>query len=81
MFLFAASTKPFQSLYVMLDLELLAQGGDHSIVQVRTIVCDDPLRDIVTTYEIFLDEPGYNILCNGSERGCLNPFCKIVSGH
>ena len=65
----------------MLDLELLAQGGDHSIIQVSTIVCNDPLRDTVPIDEILLNEPGYNILGNGSERSYLHPFCKIVNGH
>ena len=63
----------------MLDLELLAQGGDHSVVQVCTIVCNDLLRDIVTTNETLLDEPGDNILGSGSERSCLHPLCKIVN--
>ena len=65
----------------MLDLELLAQGGDHSIIQVRTIACNDPLRDTVTTDEILLDESGDNILGNGSGRSCLHPLGKIVNGH
>ena len=72
---------PVRGRIVMLDIELLAQGGDHSIVQVHAIVCNDPLRDTVSTDEILLDELGYNILGHGSERGCLNPLCKLVNGH
>ena len=66
---------------MMLDLELHTQCGDYSIVEIRAIVCDDPLRDTVTTYEILFDEPGDNILGNESERSCLHSLCKIVNGH
>ena len=72
---------PVRGRIVMLNLELLAQGGDHSIVQVCIIVCNDPLRDTVPTYEILLNESGYNILGDGSERSCLHPLCKIINGH
>ena len=65
----------------MMDLELLSQGGDHSIVYIRTIVCDDPIWDTIPTDEILFHEPGYNMLGNGSERGHLKPLCKIVNGH
>ena len=65
----------------MLEPKFLAQGSDHSMVQVRTIVCDDPLRDTILTDEILFNEPGYNILGNRNERGRLNPFRKIVNGH
>ena len=66
---------PIWGRIVMLDLELLAQGGDHSIFQVRTIVCNDSLRDTVTTDEILLDELGNNILGNISDCSCHNLFC------
>ena len=73
--------RPVGGRIVMLNLELLAQGGDHSVIQVCTIVCNDPLRDTVTTGEILLDEPGDNILGDGRERSCLHSLCKIVNGH
>ena len=66
---------------MMLNLELLAHCGDHSVVKVRTIVYDDPLRNIIPTYEILLDELDDNILGNGSERSRLNPLYEIVNGH
>ena len=72
---------PVRGRIVMLDLELFAQGGDLSVVQVRTIVCNDSLRDTVMTDEILLEEPGDNVLGDESEGGCLNPLCKIVNGH
>ena len=65
----------------MMCLELLAQGSDHSVVEIYTIFLDDPFRDTVPANEIFLDEPGDNVLGNGSEGSCLHPLCKIVNGH
>ena len=73
--------RPVRGRIVMLDLELLAQDSDHSIAQVRTIVCNDPLWNTLSTNEILLDEPGDNILGNRREGGFLNPLCKIVNGH
>ena len=65
----------------MLNLELLTQGGDYSVVEICTIVSDDPLWDTVPANEILIDETGNNILSNGGKGGCLNPLCKIVNGH
>ena len=66
---------------MVLDIELHAQYGDHSIAEICTIVRDDPLWGTIPTDEILFNKPGYNILGNGSERGCLNPLCKIFNGH
>ena len=66
---------------MMLNLELLAQGGDHSIVKVCTIISDNSFWDTVLANEILLDEPGKNILGDRSEGGYLNPLYKIVNGH
>ena len=43
---------------MMLDLEFLAQGGDHSVVKICTIVSDDPFLDTVPANKILLDEAG-----------------------
>ena len=51
----------------MLNLELLAQGGDHSVVQVFTVVSDNPVRNAVPANEVLLDNVGNNILCDGCE--------------
>ena len=63
----------------MLNLELLAQGGDHSIVKVYTIISDDPFWDPVPTNEILLDETGNNILSDRCEGNCFDPLCKIIN--
>ena len=61
---------------MVLDLELHAQCGDHSIIEIRTIVCDDPLQDTVPTDDILSDETGHNNFGNESERSCLTHFVK-----
>ena len=65
----------------MLNFELITQCGDHSVVEICTIVSVDPFRDTVPANEILLDEAGNNVLGNGGEGGCFNPLCKIVNGH
>ena len=73
--------RPIRGRIVILDLELFAQGGDHSIVQIHTIVYDDPLRDTIMADEILFNELGYNIFGHGSERGCLNPLREVIDRH
>ena len=63
----------------MLNLELLAQCGDHSVVEICTVVSDDPFRDTVPADDIFLDEAGNNVLGDGSEGRCLHTLCKIAN--
>ena len=65
----------------MLNLELLAQGGDHSIVKVCTVISDDPFRDTVPENKILFYEAGNNILSNECEGSCFDLFCEIVNGH
>ena len=47
---------------VMLDFELHAEFSDHRIVEIGSIIGDDPFRDVVLADEVMLDESGYNIL-------------------
>ena len=63
----------------MLNLELLAQGGDHSIVKVCTVVSDDPFGDTVPTYKVLLDEVGNNVLSDRREGSCFNPLRKVIN--
>ena len=46
----------------MSDLELHAKFCDHSIVEIGTIVYDNPFGDTIPTDEVILNEPGHNIL-------------------
>ena len=50
--------------FVMLDFELRIKFNDHSIVDIGSVISDDPFRDVVPADEVMLDKPGYNILGN-----------------
>ena len=65
---------------MVLDLKLHAEFRDHSVVEIGTIVCDNPLGDTIPTDKVMLNEPGDNILSNRGKRGCFNPFCEVVNG-
>ena len=65
---------------VVLDLELHAEFCDHSIVQISTIVRDNPFGDAIPTYKIMLNKLDHNISCNRGKQGCSNPLGKIVNG-
>ena len=49
---------------MMLDLEQHAEFSNHNIVEVGTIVSDNPFRDAVPTDEVMFDKSGYKILGN-----------------
>ena len=40
----------------MFNLELCAEFGDYFVVEIGTIVCDNPFRDAVLADEIIFDE-------------------------
>ena len=65
---------------VMLNLELLAQGGDHSIVKVCTVISDDPFGDTVPANKVLFDEAGNHILCDRCEGSCFDPLGEVVNG-
>ena len=60
----------------MLNLELLAQGGDHSIVKVRTIISDNPFWDTVSVNEILLDEAATTFLVMDAKEATSTHFVK-----
>ena len=45
----------------MLDFEVSTKFRNHSIVDISSIVSDVPFKDTVTTYEVMLNESGYNV--------------------
>ena len=47
---------------LMLDLELHTKFSDHNIVEIGSVISDDPFRDIVPEDEVMLDKLGYHIL-------------------
>ena len=52
---------------MMLDLELHVELGDHSVIEIGTIIYNDSLWNTITTDKVMLDKPCHNILGNGSE--------------
>ena len=46
----------------MLDFELSAEFGNHSIVEVSPIIGYDPFGDTITEDDVVYDESGYHIL-------------------
>ena len=51
----------------MLDLELREEFGEHFVIEVGTVVCDNPFKTAVPTDKIMLDESSHNILGNRCE--------------
>ena len=60
----------------MLNLELLAQSGDHSVVQVCTIVRDDPVGDTIPAYEVLLDEAGTTFFVTKAKEAASTHLVK-----
>ena len=52
---------------MVLDLELRAEFCDHSVVEIGTIICDNPLGDAIPTNKVMLNESRDNILSNGGK--------------
>ena len=63
----------------MLDLELRAEFGDHLVVEISTIVCDNPFGEAVSADEIMFDESSHDILGNRCVRGCFYPLGKLIN--
>src|ERR1051325_10729395 len=64
---------------VMLNLELRADFGDHFVIEVGTIICDNPFGDTVPKDKVMLDESSHNILGNRCERDCFYPFGEVIN--
>ena len=65
----------------MLDSELSAEFRNHSIVEVSSIIGDNPFGDTVTQDEIVLDKPGYNVLGDWGIWGSFDPLGKVINGN
>ena len=52
---------------MMLDLEFYAGLGDHSIIEIGTIIHNDSLWNTIPTYNVMSDESGHNVLGNRSK--------------
>ena len=60
----------------MLDLELRAEFGDHFVIEIGTIVCDNPFGDAVSADENMFDESSHNILGKNANEAASTHFVK-----
>ena len=63
----------------MMYLKLFAEFGDHCIVEICTIVCNDPIWYTVSTDQIVRNESCHDVLGYGSKGSCFNPLCKVIN--
>ena len=49
---------------MMMDFELRAELGDHSIIEIGTIICNDSFWNTIPTDKVMSDESGHNVLGN-----------------
>src|ERR1043165_9635393 len=47
--------RPIRRRVMMLDLELRAEFGDHFVVEIGAIICDNPFGSAISTDKIMLD--------------------------
>ena len=63
----------------MLNFELSAKFRNHSIIEIGSIIGDDPFRDTILAYEVVSDESGYHILCDRGKRSGFDPLGEIIN--
>ena len=73
--------RPVGRRVMMLYIELLAELSDHCIVEICTIVHNDPLWYTISKDQIVPNKPCHDVLGYCSKGSCLNPLCKIINGY
>ena len=63
----------------MLYLELITELGDHLVVEIGTIVHNDPLRYTVPTDQVVPNKTCYDVLGYGSKGSCFNLLRKTIN--
>ena len=61
---------------MMLDLKLRVELNDHYIVEIGTILFDDPFRDAITIDQVVFDEPGNHIFVTEANEDASTHFIK-----
>ena len=61
--------------------ELFAELRNHLIVQIGTVVCNNSLRDAISTDQIMLDKLRYDVLSNCSKGSWLNQLREVIDGY
>ena len=65
----------------MLYLELLGELGDHIIVEICTIIRNNPLWYTIPTDQVMPNKPCHNVLGHGSKGSCFNPLRKVINSY
>ena len=65
----------------MLDFEIIAQFLHYRVVQIRLVVCNNPAWNLVSTYEILLDETCDHLACHIGVGCRFYPFGEVVNGN
>ena len=68
--------QPVRRRVLMQNLELFTEFGDHYIVEICTIFCDDSFRDTIPTNQVMLDKLRHNVLGSSSNRADSTHFVK-----
>ena len=63
----AIHLRPIRRRVMMLDLKLRAKLGNHSVIEIGTIIRDDSFWNTIPINKVMSDEPGHNVLCNRSK--------------
>ena len=71
--------RPVRRRVVMLYLELFTEFGDHLIIEICTIVRNDPLWYTISADQIVPNKLCHNILGYSSKGSCLNPLHKVIN--
>ena len=64
---------------MMLYLEFLAEFSDHLVVEIGTIVRNDPLWYTISTDQIMSDKSRHDVLGYYIKGSCLNPLRKVIN--
>ena len=65
----------------MLYLELFAEFGDYLIVEICTIVRNDPLGYTIPTNQSMPNKPCHDVLGHCSKGSCFNPLRKVINSY
>ena len=72
----AIHLRPVRVRIMMLDLELLTELGDHRVVEIHTIVSNNPLWDTISTDQICRMNCAMTFLVTVANEASLTHFVK-----
>ena len=66
---------------MVLYLELLVELSDHLVIEIGTIVRNDPLWYTVSTDQIMPNELCHDVLGYSRKGSCFNPLRKVINSY